>query len=187
MYKWLKADLSLLILTLLGLAFIRADIIMIIAFIAVIVLLIFTDRKTLLKYLLLSTIISLVWIVIAGKIYDYENGFLTIGIISIFPLFAWANGLYLLKHISTYLDIDNIKKTTIITISYIILLLIIETIAYHLFHMRNVATAHYPGIPICNCIHAPLFMQIVYILLGPIYYALTLLLDKIYKNNVSGN
>ncbi len=51
-----------------------------------------------------------------------------------------------------------------------VFLISVETIAYHLFGMQNLTAAAYPGIPICNCMHAQPWMQLSYFLLGPIYF-----------------
>jgi hypothetical protein len=40
------------------------------------------------------------------------------------------------------------------------------------FNIQNVATASYPGLPICDCIHAAPWMQFAYFAMGPIYYLL---------------
>jgi hypothetical protein len=53
---------------------------------------------------------------------------------------------------------------------YWLLLLIAETFGYFVLNVHNVATSQYPGLPICHCLHAPLWMQISYFALGPIYF-----------------
>ena len=52
------------------------------------------------------------------------------------------------------------------------LLILAEVLGYHVFEIRNAATGMYPGLPICDCIHAPPWMQAVYFALGPLYYGL---------------
>ena len=50
---------------------------------------------------------------------------------------------------------------------------------YYLFNIHNIATSQFPGLPICNCIHAPTWMKIVYFSMGPVYYSGTMLVDQI--------
>ena len=57
-------------------------------------------------------------------------------------------------------------------------LLGIETISYHILEIRNLATANYKGLPICNCVHAPLWMQISYFIIGPLYFLVLNILNK---------
>jgi len=140
-----------------------------------------TKRSASLKYLALSTIIAAIWVIIAGKNYGYNN-FITVGNVTLFPLFAWAAGLYSLKHFMDYINIrDAWKKIIIASIIFWIVLLTTETLAYHVFNFRDIATSNYPGLPICECIHGPIYMQTVYLLMGPVYYLLTILLDFLMK------
>jgi hypothetical protein len=34
------------------------------------------------------------------------------------------------------------------------------------------ATFGYPGLPLCDCIHAPRWVQVTYLSMGPIYFGL---------------
>jgi len=184
-FKWIYYDIILILLIIIVFLVIKKDMIMISAFFVLIIYLILTKRSKSLKYLVVSTIIATIWVIIAGKIYGYgSNNFITIGNVTLFPIFAWATGLYALKHFMDYMVIrDNWKKIVISSIIFWVLLLTVEILAYHTFNVRNAATSNYPGLPICDCIHGPVYMQITYLLMGPIYYLLTLLLDKIYKKH----
>jgi hypothetical protein len=142
------------------------------------------DKNTI--YLLyLSLMISLIWNIIAINQYEYKINMLSIFGLNSFSLFAWAGGLFIIYFIYDYfrkkLKISNfIKKTILFLLIYWILLISAETIAYHVFNFKNIPTAIYQGLPICKCIHAPNWMKISYLSLGPIYFLLLNLfkLDK---------
>ncbi|MFP4403592.1 MAG: hypothetical protein ACOC3X_01485 [Nanoarchaeota archaeon] len=108
----------------------------------------------------------------AYEYYLYNQEFISIFKISIFPLFAWTCGMFLLYNLyhRTIKIKNEILKFFLFVLIYSIFLIIVETIGYHLLDIKNDLTTIYPGISFCNCIHAPRWMQISYFLLGPIYY-----------------
>ena len=189
MYKWLKWDFLLFIITLLGLMFIRPDIALALGGILTIIFFVMTKRTDSLKYLLLSFIMAVIWVTIAGDLYYYDRGIITIGNVNTFAILEWTMGLFGLQHfirmLITQLKIKKFfTKILTFTIIYWIILIIVEVLAYHVFGFRDMATSQYPGLPICNCIHAPVFMQTVYLFMGPVYYALTFLIEnRIMKNS----
>jgi hypothetical protein len=118
---------------------------------------------------------------IAKNQYHYNIAVMSIYGISIFPLFAWALGLFSVYMIYLYLEMvlkihETIKKVILFIILYWSILISTETIAYHIFNIKNMATKMYAGLPICNCIHAPKWMQISYLLLGIIYFTISKLM-----------
>jgi hypothetical protein len=165
----------------------RPDILAIIVYLSLYVYLILTKRKKDIAYLFISSVIAIIWTIFAKNNYGYDRDMIYIFGLSAFPLFAWSTGLaaiYLLYH-----DIDQIfmknngclKRFLLFTVLYFFFIIVLETIAYHVFGIRNVATEIYPGLPICNCIHAPRWMQISYFLIGPIYFAIS----RFYKLNMT--
>jgi len=139
-----------------------------------------------LKLLGIATLISIVWVFLIKDFYGYNTSFQTLAGLNIFPLFAWAVGLfgayslfqvYMVKH-----DWKLIYKFLLFTAFYWIVLIAAETIMYHVFNFQNIATGIYSGLPICNCLHAPLFMQIGYFAIGPIYFLISSLLKNPYIN-----
>ena len=112
---------------------------------------------------------------IANNQYGYNRNVMTIFGLSSFPLFAWACGLFAAYLIYSHWEhkfkfVNFIKKTLLFIAFYWPLLISIETIAYHVFNIKNLSAAAYAGLPICDCIHAPLWMQISYLALGPLYF-----------------
>lgn len=136
----------------------------------------FLFRKVLLKYLLVSSIVSLVWILIANNQYGYNKDVLFIFGLNTFPLFAWALGLFAVYLIYLYVlkkfEFVGIKKGLLFVAFYWPLLILGETIGYHVFNFKNLSAAVYAGLPICNCLHAPLWMQVAYFGLGPLYFVI---------------
>lgn len=187
--KWKKRllmyDEILIILAILLLGIFRPDIVLIVSYFVLIIYLLITKRKTLLFQLLISSLLSLAWMLIARNEYGYNQDFLIILGINTFPFFSFSLGLFALYLIYShyeYLFKNNsyIKKLLFVVLIYFPLLIILETIAYHYFNIRNTASAMYIGLPICDCLHAPRWMQASYFLMGPLYFTITYLLK--FKN-----
>lgn len=141
-----------------------------------------TKHKNIFYSLLLSTVVSTTWVLIARNMYNYNYGSLSIFGITTFPILAWSLGLSALFGI--YTTIKRITKTKKFLMSFIILLLIywpflifIETIGYHVLNIHNMEHLAYAGLPLCNCMHAPHWMQAAYFLLGPFYFILASAFD----------
>lgn len=192
--KPLPALLFLLFLDSLVFAFIfslnhifRPDILAIIVYLSLYAYLILTKRKADIAYLLISSILAISWITFAKNDYNYDRGMIHIFGLSAFPLFAWATGLaalYLLYYDIEQIFMENngwLKRFVLFTVLYFFFIITLETIAYHVFGIRNVATRIYPGLPICDCIHAPKWMQLSYFLIGPIYF----LIARFYKLKIT--
>jgi len=175
------ADIIISIIIFILIGIFKPDYVIIAAFFLIMPYLILTQRKLLLKQLFLAFILSLTWVFLAKSYYGYNQTFATILGINLYPLFAWATSLFLIYVLVSHYEhlikkINYIKQLLFFIIFYWPLLIAGETIAYHLFNIHNVATAVYSGLPICNCIHAPIWMQTVYFLMGPIYLTLLYLL-----------
>ena len=154
----------------------RPDILAIIVYLSLYVYLILTKRKKDIVYLLISSVLAIAWTAFAKNNYGYNRDMLHIFGLSAFPLFAWATGLaalYLIYHDLEQIFMKNngwLKRFVLFTILYFFFIIVLETIAYHVFGIRNVATGSYDGLPVCDCIHAPRWMQVSYFLIGPIYF-----------------
>lgn len=184
-HKWKKqllvADKILSVVIILLLGVFKPDYVVIAAYLLIIPYLFLTQRKILFKHLFISSVVALIWMLIAKNQYGYNQDFIAIFGINLFPLFAWAIGLFIVYIIYSHYEhilkeCGFVKKLILFVIIYVPLLIAVETIAYHLFNIKNLAAAAYPGLPICDCIHAPLWMQASYIALGPIFFSLCYML-----------
>lgn len=134
-----------------------------------------TKRSSAYSHLLIATIFAVVWVIIANDFYGYNQTMIKIFGLNAFPLFAWSSGLLfsytLYAFISHKYSIRTFQtKFLIFVLIYIPGLIVVETIGYHVLGIQNLATAHYVALPICHCIHAPLWMQMSYFLIGPLYF-----------------
>lgn len=194
-HKWHKQliiiDKVIFALGIIVLGLFRSDALMIGIYILLYPYLILTARKNNFYHLYVSSFIALIWILIANGQYGYNSKMLTIFGLNSYPLFAWASGLFgiylIYSHVEPTLKSTSFSKRFLIfVLIYWVLLIVSETVAYHLFHIKNVSASIYAGLPICNCIHAPWWMQISYFALGPIYFTICELLglEKNAKNGI---
>tara|TARA_B100001964_G_C14135661_1_gene555022 strand:- start:357 stop:953 length:597 start_codon:yes stop_codon:yes gene_type:complete len=173
--KILIFDKLLIILAILLLGVFKPDIVLIVFYFILIIYLLITKRRLLLFHLSISSLLSLIWILISKNEYSYNQDFLIIMGFNIFPFFAFSLGLfsvYLIYSHYQYLIKGNsyLKKLLLFIIIYFPLLIIVETISYHLFNIRNLASSMYSGLPFCDCLHAKKWMQIFYFLMGPLFF-----------------
>ncbi len=141
-----------------------------------------TKRIKSMKRFAISTIIALVWIIIANNFYSYNQDFLIIFGFATFPFFGLSIGLYGIHMLFSILD-KKLKKTDfkfrfiLFCFFFWVILLISESCAYNFFNVHNITSTTYTGIKFCNCIHAPIWMKLAYFLFGPIFY----LISKIFN------
>ena len=97
-HKWKKqlliADKIIIILIVLFLGLVSPDYVVIAAFFLIIPYLILTQRRSLFYHLVVAFLVALIWMLIAKNEYGYNQDFLTLAGINLFPLFAWATGLF---------------------------------------------------------------------------------------------
>ena len=184
--RLLLSDKLLIVLTILLLGVFRPDIVLIVSYFILIVYLLITKRKLLLFHLAISSFLSLLWLLISYQEYNYNQDFLIILGFNTFPFLAFSLGLFALYLIYSHYEYklknkSYLRKLLLIMLIYFPFLIIVETIAYHLFNIQNIASEMYAGLPLCNCLHAQRWMQISYFLMGPFYFTI-LYLSKI--NNV---
>jgi hypothetical protein len=170
---WL-IDVCGILIVMLSFLFFRQDYVLVIAYLGVYPLLAVTRRWSSMIHLLLATGIALTWSIIASGHYTYRTDMLVFGGIHLYALFAWALGLFfvysLFTHLSHMVPKPGWKRALLYLAIYWPLLIAAETIAYHVFMFRNLGTAGYAGLPICDCIHAPMWMQFAYLIMGPLHY-----------------
>jgi len=159
------------------------------AFIIIFIYLFLTNRKHLLIHIIVSLIIAIIWTIIAKDYYGYNKDFLIIFGINLYPLFAWTVGLFwiyiLYAFFQSYLKEKTfIKKITLFSAIYIPLLIFGEYVAYHIFNIQDIQTALYSGLPLCNCLHAPLGMKLAYFLMGPLFFIICYLLNLEKRKNL---
>ena len=166
---------SIIVIILLGLF--KPDLVVMAAFVLIILYLLLTERLSLFYHLLVAFAVALGWMLIAKNEYGYNQQFLTIAGINLYPLFSWAAGMFALYLIYSHFE-HKLKKRTLgkqlglFLLFYWPSLIAVETIAYHVFNIKNLAAAQYAGLPLCDCIHAPPWMQASYFVLGIVFFTL---------------
>ena len=144
-------------------------------------------KKNLFYHFLVAFLVASIWLLFANKECEYNHDFLAINGFNWFTWLAWGLGLFFV-YILYLLVVNKIKpknfiqKFLIFLIIYWPFLILAETVGYYTFNIHNIAAANYPGLPICHCMHAPLWMQIGYFSLGPIYFLICYLL-KLENNS----
>lgn len=139
------------------------------------------------KKFLIAFCLSLFWVFFATDYYLYENvQFIFLGL-NLYPLVAWTIGLFL----SVYMfekffkkDRSFIKNFVFYFLFYLFCLIFLETLFYHVFGIVNLSALNYPGLPICNCLHAVWWMKIMYFLIGPAYFLLLTFCNKYNKKSL---
>ena len=130
-------------------------------------------------HLLLATLIAIIWVHFAKGYYGYKYDYLVIFGMNTLPLMAWALAMLGLSEVCNYLKLSRkIFYFLIFVPAFWFLLILFETVAYHILEIRNTTTGSFAGLPFCDCIHAPTWMKVVYFAMGPVYYAGTMLVDE---------
>jgi hypothetical protein len=166
----------------------RSDVLLLCIYLLTYPYLIATGRGRHIELLLLSTIFSVVWLSFSTQQYGYNDAMLYIFGLPAFPLLAWAGGLFasflIHRTFSHWLDPSVwYERWALFLAIYWGLLLFLETGGYHVANIHNVSTSMYPGLPVCDCMHAPRWMQASYFLMGPAYFGVVNVLLK--KNKVN--
>jgi len=171
--KTIFADLSIAlgIILLFMLFMSKADWVLLFSWLFIFGYLMLTRRFNALTHQFFATLIAIGWVHFARDLYGYKFDFLKIFGMNILPLMAWALALLGLGEMCNHLKMKRKFYYFLIFIpSFWILLILFETVAYHVLKIRNTVTGSFAGLPYCNCIHAPTWMKVVYFSLGPIYY-----------------
>lgn len=169
------ADLSIVLCIFLQVIFFReyADVILLISWILIICYLFITKRYFAILHLLIATILATTWVSFARDLYGYKFDYLTVYGVNTFPLMAWTLTLLGLGELCNNLELRRkILYFFLFTSLFWICLIIVETVAFHVFNFKNTMTSKYEGIPYFDCIHAPTWMKVWYFCMGPVYYGL---------------
>lgn len=157
----------------------QADIVLLFSWVIIFVYTLITRRYISLLHLLLSTIIAIIWVYIAQGNYGYNHKYMIIAGMNTLPVLAWSLGLIGVSEIFNHFRTKRKILNFVLFIPvFWILLILIETYAFHVIVIRDTMSGNSFGLPFCNCIHAPWWMRIVYFTLGPAYYGLTILTDS---------
>lgn len=126
---------------------------------------------------LLSFCIAICWTYATKHLYDYNQPFAVVLEMSLFPVIGWTLALttgyavtaYILKRFSIH---RLVLQFAVVILFYFIAVIITETVGYHVFNVHNIGTSQYAGLPLCDCLHAPAWMQFGYFALGPLHWLL---------------
>lgn len=133
------------------------------------------------KNIFLAFFVAILWAYLASDHYLYENVQASFFGLNLYPLFAWAIGLFLSVYLFEKLFKRKnrfFKKFVYYFLFYSFCLIFLETVFYHFFGVVNLKALNYSGLPICDCLHAVWWMKISYFLIGPVYF----LLFSVIKN-----
>lgn len=156
----------------------HGDLILLTTWVVILGYLLLMKRYSAVSYQFLATVISILWVHSAKDYYSYQFDFVKLFGMSSLPLMAWSLLLFGIREYCNYYKFD--KKVYNFLLFFLVFFfsgILFETVAYHVLHIRNTMTANYPGLPICDCIHAPIWMKVVYLALGPVYYLATKVAD----------
>jgi hypothetical protein len=101
--------------------------------------------------------------------YEYTTPNLFIGKINLFPVISWTFGLVLLREI--YERLHHKYKLIYLSIAHVITLFLVEYIGYYLLNIQ--LKTSFTSLLGTGIIHAPLWLKITYILMGPAYILIT--------------
>ena len=154
-----------------------ADQVVTVAYLSTVLYLVVTKRTNLFLHFAAASAIAALWAYLGRGEYGYNHSYLVVGGVNLFPLFGWAAGLFaaylLFSHEEHVFRLKGFARQLGLFVAiYWPLLVLAETVAYHVFDIHNVAAAAYPGLPLCDCLHAPVWMQALYFAMGPIYFAI---------------
>ena len=149
----------------------QADWVLLVSWLFIFGYLMLTKRFNALVHQILATLIAIGWVHFAKDYYGYKFDFLKIFGMNILPLMAWTLALLGLGEMCNHLKMNRrIYYFLIFIPSFWFLLILFETVAYHVLKIRNTVTGSFAGLPYCDCIHAPTWMKVVYFSMGPVYY-----------------
>ncbi len=154
-----------------------ADQVVIVAYLAIILYLVVTRRTNLFLHFTVASTMAALWAFLGRSEYGYNHPFLVVDGVNLFSLFGWAAGLFasylLFSHEEHVFRLKGFaRQLGLFLVIYWPLLVLAETVAYHVFDIHNLASAAYVGLPICDCLHAPRWMQALYFAMGPMFFAI---------------
>lgn len=188
-----RADILYILSVFSLLVFIRADIVLGLAMVYMPLHFYLTSRMHLLRQYCVVILLAVLWVYGTREYYQYNKDFVVLfGGLNAFPITTRVMGfmgVYVLyTHTVRFLGISGFwKKFFLFSLSLNLLHLVLEKIGHDYWGIRNAFTAEYPGLPFCECLHAPPWMQAGYLLLGPIFFALVYFLGFDKENSVTSD
>ena len=159
-----------------------ADLVLVFAWFFILGYMMLTRRTIAVAHLILATFFAVIWVHYAKDYYGYKFDYHRLFGMNLLPLMAWTLALFGLGEVYNYLGLTKKRYKFLLFIPvFWFLLILFETVAYHILEIRNTTTGSFVGLPYCNCIHAPTWMKVVYFSMGPSYYASTLMVDNLIK------
>jgi len=155
----------------------RPDLVVLVAYVFAFPYIFFSKRHKFFPYLVISSIVAIIWVFINRFNYAYNQDFYVVFGLNLFPLAAWAIGLFASFMIYSHFE-HKIKKQHFLikllwfSVPFFIALALAETIGYNVFGIKDLAVAGYSALPICNCLHGPWWMKVAYFAMGPIYFTI---------------
>jgi hypothetical protein len=183
-YKMLFSDLFIVFCILLSFSFFKgeADLVLLFSWIFIFGYLVLTSRHMAMSHLIIATFVATVWVHYAKDYYGYKFVYHQIFGMNVLPWMAWTLALFGLSEVYNYLGLVKKRYRFLLFIPiFWFLLILFETVAYHILEIRNTMTGSFAGLPYCNCIHAPTWMKYVYFSMGPVYYGGTMLADRFFS------
>lgn len=173
----LAIDLLLIAIVVASFGVFSADKVLLAAYFSAIAYLLVTRRTNLFLHFFVASVLASLWAFLGRAEYGYNQPFFLINGINAFPLFGWAGGLFasylVFSHEEHAFGLKGFaRQFGLYLLVYWFLLVLAETLSYHVFDIHNLAASGYAGLPICDCIHAPRWMQALYFAMGPIYFSI---------------
>jgi hypothetical protein len=149
------------------------DIILIAAWLLFVPYLLLTHRSKMIYAFGVASVVALIWLTVNVSRYTYNHNFVRIFGLNSVGLLTWALGLIGCYVFASHIPVKRFHWRLIVyAVVFWVLLLAIETLAFHVLGVQNQSTGSTKGLPICDCLHAPPWMQLAYFLQGPAYYVL---------------
>jgi hypothetical protein len=180
-YLFMILDITIVLIIISGISIFqdKADIVLIVFWFIIAIYSLFLKRYSSFFHLTISTFIAFMWVYIARDNYGYNYNYTTLAGMNLLPVMAWALGMTgALEIFSNFIIRRKMIRFLAFSLAFWVLLIIVETYAFHIINIRDIASGNNVGLPFCNCIHAPWWMRIVYFSMAPGYYAITLIADE---------
>ena len=178
---FLIRDLIIMILTVTGISLFQnqADVILILFWVFIGIYTWLSKRYDSFMHFILSTCIAFLWVWCARNNYGYNYTYYSVAGLNVLPITAWSMGLLCVSEILNHFAVKKIMiRLMVFSLLFWCALITIETYAFHVIGIKNISTGNSNGLPLCNCIHAPWWMRIVYFSMGPVYYIITIIADQ---------
>lgn len=159
------------------------EIILLVPYLTLLGIIVARRDRGLLRAAFVAVVVSFVWTFALRDVYSYTVETTQILGVNMYAFIGWSFGLLVTYVVYRLLQRRlrlqaGWQKLVLVNVFYIPLLLLLETVAYHAFGVVNSATATYAGLPVCDCLHAPLWMQISYFAMGSVYLSIILLIER---------